>query len=217
MKHGQSEREISILIERYPALAGLRNSIAYAVELMTDAVGQGSQVLVCGNGGSAADSMHIVGELMKGFVLERKLPREFQQQIQRQYPDLADYYIENLQQAIPAVSLVNETALITAFSNDKCADLAIAQQVLGYGKPGDVLLAISTSGNSPNIVHAARIAHIKGMKVISLTGSVGGALGNLSDVLLAVPSQITYQVQEYHLPIYHTLCLAVEKELFSED
>lgn len=216
MKSMQAEKEIAVLIERYPVLSGLRNNLILAAETIIDAIKNGNKVLVCGNGGSAADSMHIVGELMKGFMLERKLTNELQKQIQQQFPDEADYYIKNLQQPIPAISLVNEVALTTAFSNDKCADLVMAQQVLGSGRRGDVLIAISTSGNSANIVHAAKIASVLGLKIISLTGTSGGELANITDILLAVPAQITYQIQELHLPVYHALCLAVEKELFLE-
>lgn len=211
----QTENEIDVLLTRYPALGELRRDLLKAVEWISQAVRSGNKLLVCGNGGSAADSLHIVGELMKGFVLERRLPADFQARFREKFPEESDYYIQNLQQGIPAISLVNETALVTAYSNDNCADLAFAQQVLGYGVSGDILIAISTSGNSANVVHAARVAHIQGMKVIALTGAGGGKLSDLSDVLLAVPSEITYQIQEYHLPIYHALCLAAEKELFS--
>ena len=216
MKSMQAEKEIAVLIERYPVLSGLRNNLILAAETIIDAIKNGNKVLVCGNGGSAADSMHIVGELMKGFMLERKLTNELQKQIRQQFPDEADHYIKNLQQPIPAISLVNEVALTTAFSNDKCADLVMAQQVPGSGRRGDVLIAISTSGNSANIVHAAKIASVLGLKIISLTGTSGGELANITDILLAVPAQITYQIQELHLPVYHALCLAVEKELFLE-
>lgn len=217
MIKSQAEQEITSLIRRYPLLIELRSQLLEAVEVITRAARNGCKLLVCGNGGSAADSMHIVGELMKSFVLERKLTADQCQRIQAEFPNDAAYYIDNLQQAVPAISLVSEVALATAYSNDKCADLALAQQVLGYGKPGDVLLAISTSGNSANVVHAAKIARVQGVRVISLTGAGGGKLAAVSDVLLAVPVKETYQIQELHLPIYHALCLATEQELFGEE
>lgn len=207
--------EIDVLIERYPALEPMRETITAAIELTAECYRSGGKVMTCGNGGSAADSLHIVGELMKSFVLKRKIAPELQAALKEQWGADADYYIENLEGSMPALSLVNEVSLITAYSNDKAPDLAFAQQVLGHGRPGDILLAISTSGNSANVLHAARIARTMGVKVISLTGEGGGKLRELSDVLLAVPSTVTYQIQEYHLPIYHTLCLALEAEFFS--
>lgn len=209
-------RKISLLLERYPALEQMQSSLTMAVELISDSYMQGGKLLVCGNGGSAADSLHIVGELMKGFTLKRELRPELQTKLKNLWGDQASYYIDNLQRALPAISLVSEIGLTTAYSNDNAADLVFAQQVLGYGKAGDVLLGISTSGNSDNVVHASRIAKTLGIKVISLTGAGGGKLKGLSDVLLAVPSSITYQVQEYHLPIYHTICLSLESEFFEE-
>ena len=214
MLKGKSLNEVNILMERYPALEIIRAQLIEAIESMVQCVENGGKILVCGNGGSAADSLHIVGELMKSFVLKRKLSPAQQEALQDQFPDYAEYYIENLQGAIPAISLVNEVSLMTAYGNDKAADLVFAQQVLGYGRSGDVLLAISTSGNSVNVLHAARVAKTAGMRVISLTGADGGKLEALSDILLSAPSSETYQIQEYHLPIYHTICLALEKEFF---
>ncbi len=207
-------KELQVLLSRYPALEPLSDNLYKSVELITESIANGGKILVCGNGGSASDSLHIVGELMKSFVLKRNISDDLRDKIVRLYPDEAEYYINNLQGAIPAISLVNEVALITAFGNDQSSELAFAQQVLGYGKPGDVLIAISTSGNSANVLHAARIARIMGVHVISLTGQGGGKLKDLSDVLLNVPSNITYQIQEYHLPVYHALCLALEQEFY---
>lgn len=209
-------QEIRLLTDRYPALVGIYQDLVQAVEVLDRCCEQGGKILVCGNGGSAADSLHIVGELMKGFVLKRPICPDLQTALRQIAPEEADYYIQNLQQGLPAVSLVNEVALLTAYSNDKTADLVFAQQVLGYGKAGDVLLNVSTSGNSVNVLHAAKVAKALGLKIISLTGEGGGKLKMLSDVLLSVPSNITYQIQEYHLPIYHTICLALEKQFFSE-
>lgn len=207
-------KELQVLLSRYPALEPLNDNLYKSVELIAESVANGGKMLVCGNGGSASDSLHIVGELMKSFVLKRNISDELRNKIAFSYPDEAEYYINNLQGALPAISLVNEVALITAFGNDQSSELAFAQQVLGYGKPGDVLIAISTSGNSANVLHAARIARILGVNVISLTGQGGGKLKDLSDVLLNVPSNITYQIQEFHLPVYHALCLALEQEFY---
>ncbi len=215
MKDG-TRREIDILLERYPVLVDMRDRLTACVELMSGCFRAGGKLLVCGNGGSAADGMHMVGELMKGFVLERKLPEGMQDELRAWFPDDAAYYIANLQKALPAISLSGEISLTTAYGNDRTADLVFAQQVLGYGRAGDVLLAISTSGTSANVVHAARIAGVIGMKVVSLTGRGGGALAALSDVLLDMPSDVTHQVQELHLPVYHMLCLALEQEMFGE-
>lgn len=210
----QAKREIDIVIERYPCLECLRDQLLQSVEQMKDAYFHGGKILTCGNGGSAADSLHIVGELMKSFVAKRSIPDELSKKISEKFPEDAPLYLENLQGAIPSISLVNEVSLMTAFGNDKSSELVFAQQVLGYGKRGDVLIAISTSGNSANVLHAAKIAKCMGIHVISLTGESGGKLKELSDILLAVPSNITYQIQELHLPIYHALCLAIEAEVF---
>lgn len=212
----QSLQEIQILINRYPSLEGMRNNLIEAVQTLRDCFSSGGKLLTCGNGGSAADSLHIVGELMKSFARNRKVSPDLQEKLREQWGDIAEYYIENLQRTLPANSLVNEVSLLTAYGNDNTSDLAFAQQVMGYGREGDVLLGISTSGNSQNVLHAARIARTLGMTVISLTGESGGKLKELSDVLLAVPSTVTYQIQEYHLPIYHTICLVLESEFFEE-
>ena len=206
--------EITLLLNRYPALKILRGHLVRAVEELVWTFSNGGKLLICGNGGSAADSLHITGELMNSFVKRRPLSEDVILRFREQFPEVAEYYINNLQGALPAISLVSESALMTAYGNDNTADLVFAQQVFGYGKANDVLLAISTSGNSGNVLHAARVARAMGLKVIGLTGEKGGALAELSDILLNVPSGITYQIQEMHLPIYHTLCLAVEAELF---
>lgn len=207
-------REVEILIERYPTLAQLKTPLVDCVELLKSAFENGDKLLACGNGGSAADSLHIVGELMKDFRMARPLPAELTANLRAQFPDEADYYAGNLQGALPVISLVSEISLTTAYGNDRASDLAFAQQVIGYGKPGDVLLAISTSGNSANVLHAVRIAKAMGLKIVSLTGETGGKLKELSDILINVPSKVTYQIQELHLPVYHMLCLALETELF---
>ena len=207
-------KELNGLVMRYPALEECRESIAAAVALLENAFRAGGKLLVCGNGGSASDALHIVGELMKGFVLPRALSEGEKAALRAAGDDgtLACH----LQGALPAVAIGVETALQTAYANDAEPRLAFAQQVYGLGKEGDVLLAISTSGNSQNCIHAAVAARAKGMKVISLTGMGGGRLAPLSDVCIAVPEKETYKVQEYHLPIYHAMCLALERRFFGE-
>ena len=210
------ETELNQLFGRYPALEACRQEIEAAYELLRGCFAAGGRLLVCGNGGSAADSLHIVGELMKGFALSRKLSADWEEKFKQVCPEMAPYLMENLQGALPAISLVSETALSTAYANDQAPDLSFAQQVLGQGKAGDVLLCISTSGNSTNVLYAAAVARAMELRVIGLAGQGGGRLKGLSDVCICAPSRITYQIQEYHLPIYHALCLALEREFFGE-
>ena len=206
---------IDNLIDRYPQLEDCQ--IKEAIEMVIDCYKQKKKLLICGNGGSAADALHIVGELMKGFLLPRKINEDKERQIKEMFPEISKYLIENLQEALPAISLVSETALLTAYANDQTPDLSFAQQVLGYGDTKDILIAISTSGNSENVIYAAKMAKVQGMKVISFTGRQGGKLRDISDILINVPSDETFIIQEYHLPIYHTLCAAVENEMFKEE
>ena len=194
------------LTTRYPALQECREQIQAAFVILSESYHCGGKLLVCGNGGSAADAEHIVGELMKGFHSQRPLSPEEEEK----YGE----YASKLQQALPAISLTQHTALNTAFSNDVAPEMVYAQQVYGYGAPGDVFLGISTSGNSANVVHAARVAREKGLKVLSLTGRSGGELLSISDVCIHVPARETYQVQELHLPVYHALCSMLESEFF---
>lgn len=196
------------LTARYPALSPCRPDIEAAFQIMVDSFRAGGKLLACGNGGSAADAQHIVGELMKSFVLPRHLPEEV-------YRRLDDVYLcANLQGALPAISLIGESALTTAYANDCAPDLAFAQQVLGLGRPGDVLLGITTSGNSKNVLYAAKVARAQGMKTVMLTGAGGGKAAELADAIICVPETETFKVQEYHLPVYHALCLAIEEEFF---
>lgn len=213
----RSKLYISELISRYPKLENIESNIVDAIEIMKESTKNNGKYLICGNGGSAADSDHIVGELMKGFVHNRPISEELKSSLETKFPSEAKYFIDNLQMVISAFSLMSHNALTTAFSNDKAPDLIFAQQVLGYGQKGDILLAISTSGNSKNVVYAAQIAKTLGLKVISLTGNSGGKLRDLSDVLINVPEFETYKIQEYHLPIYHVICLILENEFFGEE
>ncbi|SKC34998.1 D-sedoheptulose 7-phosphate isomerase [[Eubacterium] yurii] len=207
---------IDNLIERYPTLDICKQDILLSVEMLINCYQNKNKLLICGNGGSASDSQHIAGELMKSFRLKRKIPIEIQEQIEDKFPQNSQYYIENLEEPLTAISLVGETSLITAYSNDKAPDLIFAQQVYGLSNAGDILLAISTSGNSKNVLYACEIAQIKDMKIIGLTGQSGGKMSNICDILIKTPEIETYKIQEYHLPIYHTICLALEEEFFGE-
>ena len=164
--------------------------------------------------------MHIVGELMKGFLLPRRIEEcrpEFVAKAQEIFPADVEFFKANLQGALPAMSLVGETSLLTAFANDVSPNLIFAQQIFGIGRRGDVLLAISTSGNSDNVLFAVEVAKIIGLKVIAITGRRGGRLKHLSDVAVCVPADSSHTIQEFHLPIYHMLCIALENEFFGEE
>lgn len=207
---------INVLITRYPDLEPCRDQIERAFILWKDSFTAGRKTLVCGNGGSASDSEHIVGELMKGFVKKRPLGMEFAQEAKSMFGASGEYLAANLQGALPAISLTSQQSLITAIGNDTCYDLVYAQQVYGYGKAGDVLVAMSTSGNAKNVIHAAQVAKLKSMVTIGFTGRDGGELAELCDVTIKVPDIETYRIQERHLAIYHTLCLMLEEAFFSQ-
>lgn len=198
------------LFERYPVLDVCRNDIWNAYETLKVSYENEGKLLVAGNGGSASDSEHIVGELMKGFVKPRKLSEEFGQKLKSVDEQMGKELAEKLQGAMPAIALVDHVALSTAYLNDVDPLLGFAQQINGYGKAGDVFLGISTSGNSKNILYACTIAKAKGLKVIGLTGRDGGKLKEMSDVTIVVPESETFKIQELHLPIYHCLCLMLE-------
>ena len=208
------KKHIDLLCERYPALKSVENDIAMAYRLLEDSYKNGGMLLVAGNGGSAADAEHIVGELMKGFKLPRKPQTDFAEKLIRENAELGAILAENLQGALPAIALDGHLALSTAYMNDCEPLLCFAQQVNGYGKLGDVFLGISTSGNSKNVLYAATTAHAKGMKVIGLTGARDSKLEAMSDVCIKVPQTETYMIQELHLPVYHCLCLMLEDEFF---
>ena len=197
---------------RYPALESIIPEVKKAAELMVDCIKSGNKILLCGNGGSASDCLHIVGELMKEFKIKRPLSDEDKAALKAAGDD--GYIGENLQGAMPAISLVGVTALESAYANDAAPDLGFAQQVFGLGNKGDVLVGITTSGNSKNVIYATKVAKAKGLKTVILTGNGGGKIAGLSDVSLIAPESETYKIQEYHLPIYHNLCLALENEFF---
>jgi len=204
------------LVERYPRLAHLEGDIRKAAECLTACFSDGRKLLICGNGGSGADSDHIACELMKGFEKSRPLKKEAKDRLTGFNSERGKYLAEKLQRGLPAISLSSQTGLITAISNDIDPDLIFAQQVTGYGEAGDVLIAISCSGNSQNILDAAITARANGLKVIGLTGETGGKLGAFCNILINVPGKRTAYIQELHRPVYHTLCRMVEDEIFGE-
>ena len=202
------------LIERYPQLNQVERDIESAYNLMEESYTGGGKMLIAGNGGSASDSEHIVGELMKAFVLPRRLPEEYQNRLKEADAELGKELADKLQGALPAIAVVDHVALSTAYLNDVDPMLGFAQQVNGYGVEGDVFLGISTSGNSKNVLYAWTVAKAKGMKVIGLTGGNGGKLKDMADVAIVVPEKETFKIQELHLPVYHALCLMLEERFF---
>ena len=202
------------LVERYPQLLPVKNEIGKAAECLIKCFQEGRKLLVCGNGGSCADSDHIAGEFMKSFEQKRPLAEKLKKELFSVDNERGKYLSEKLQQGFPAISLTAHSALISAIANDTDADLVFAQQVVGYGNPGDVLIGISTSGNSKNVLDGAITAKAKGMVVIGLTGETGGRMKTYCDILINVPGRSTAFVQELHLPVYHTLCLIVESAFF---
>ena len=208
-------KHINLLGERYPSLESVKDDIVAAYLLVEECYENGGKLLVAGNGGSAADAEHIVGELMKGFKLPRKPKADFVEKLVAENHELGSVLAENLQGALPAIALEGHHALSTAYMNDCEPLLCFAQQVNGYGKSGDVFLGISTSGNSKNVLFAAITAHARGMKVIGLTGAKDSKLKDMSDVCIKAPQTETYMIQELHLPIYHCLCLMLEDKFFA--
>lgn len=210
-------KHIEVLVNRYPVLNSVKDEIVEAYFLLVESYKNEGKLLIAGNGGSAADAEHIVGELMKGFKLPRKLNENFTDKLISENEELGTVLAESLQGALPAIALDGHPALSTAYMNDCEPLLCFAQQANGYGKAGDVFLGISTSGNSKNILYAATTAHAKGMKVIGLTGAKDSKLTQMSDVCIKVPQTETYMIQELHLPVYHCLCLMLEDEFFGEN
>ena len=202
------------LLTRYPALTGCCAEIVQAANMMLAAYQNGGKILVCGNGGSCADSDHIVGELMKGFLLMRNMNGEQAAQFRKALGEDAEEMIEKLQCGIPAISLPAQSAVLSAFANDVDAELMYAQLVFGYAKPGDLLIGLSTSGNSKNVVAAAKVAKAMGIATLALTGAKESKLSELCDCTVRVPEAETFKVQELHLPVYHYLCASLEQRLF---
>lgn len=201
-------------VKRYPELECLKINIIAAFNLMSKTYDNKGKLLICGNGGSASDADHIVGELMKGFKLKRSIDEEFAKKIKDYNYEKGSKLAMNLQGALPAIALHNHAALNTAFLNDVDGEFGFAQQVFGYGCAGDTFLGITTSGNSKNVIDALLVAKALGMNTIALTGGTGGEIAKMCDVCIRVPENETYIIQEKHLPIYHCLCLMLEQKYF---
>ena len=210
------EQHINLLLKRYPVLSEIRQSIIDAYFVLEECYETGGKLLVAGNGGSAADAEHIAGELMKRFKLQRPVPAEYAHKLIEIDPERGPGLAKNLECSLPAIPLVAHEALTTAYINDVDGLGVFAQQLLGFGKAGDVFLGISTSGNSRNIMNATVVARASGMKVIGLTGKTGGELAKVSDIAIKVPETETYMIQELHLPVYHCLCLMLEDRFFGK-
>ncbi len=197
-----------------PALVEFADAIGASFELLRSSLERGGQVLVCGNGGSASDSEHIAGELAKPCAIDRPLSREQRDALFAQGDD--GYLADNLQQGLPVWPLVSQAALITAILNDQGGDLIFAQQVMAYGRAGDVLWALSTSGNSANVVHALRVARALGLKTLGFTGPADSELSEICDVVVSLPGANVPAVQHSHQLVYHALCLALEAQWYSQ-
>ena len=211
-----NNKHIETLVERHPALATCKASILAAYNLLEEVYTAGRKLLVCGNGGSASDCEHIVGELMKEFKLKREVYQDQAEAMKLIDPELGGVLAAHLQGALPAITLTGHSSLTTAFMNDSLPELIFAQQVNGYGKAGDALMGISTSGNSKNVLYAAVAAKAKGLHVIGLTGQRECRLAQLADVCIQVPEAETYKIQELHLPVYHCLCMMLEEHFFGK-
>lgn len=210
------EKHLQTLLSRYPSLVCCQESIIKAYQLIEQSYISGNKLLVAGNGGSAADSEHIVGELMKSFKLPRPIDPTIASNCKNIDPELGGIMAQHLQGTLPAIALTGHLGLSTAYMNDCVPELVFAQQMLGFGQSGDTFLAISTSGNSKNIIYAAIVAKAKGLKIIGLTGSKPSRLAELADVCIQVPETETYKIQELHLPVYHSLCIMLEDRFFRQ-
>lgn len=207
---------VNLLLERYPELVNQKENIVVAYRILESSYQNGGKLLIAGNGGSAADAEHIVGELMKGFENPRKLSEEYKNRLISVDKELGTVLGDKLQKGLPAIALDGHIALSTAYMNDCEPLLCFAQQVNGYGMENDVFLGISTSGNSKNVLFAATVAKAKGMKVIGLTGAKDSRLSEIADITIRSSQIRTYMIQEHHLPIYHCLCLMLEDRFFGE-
>lgn len=208
------QKHIDLLIERYPVLRECEQSIVDAYLIMEECYVNDGKLLIAGNGGSAADSEHIAGELMKRFKTPRPVTPEFAEKLKSIDPVRGENLAHNLERGLMAIPLVAHEALSTAYINDVDGLGVFAQQLFGFGRPGDVFLGISTSGNSKNVMSATVVARALGLKVIGLTGAKGGELADVADVVIKVPENETYMIQELHLPVYHCLCLMLEDRFF---
>ena len=206
--------ELVTLQQRYPDIESCIPSVAEAYHVLRTTFSSGGKLLICGNGGSASDSDHIVGELMKGFELKRPIGANLRARLTQIGQERGAYLADRLQGALPTISLSSHAALSTAISNDVAGDMVFAQQVLGYGQKGDALIGISTSGNSANILNALHVAQALEFNTIGLTGKSGGAMRSLCHTTICVPYERTLEIQERHLAIYHALCLMLEQDFF---
>lgn len=211
------QKHIDVLIERYPQLDYVKQSIIDAYYIMEECYEKDGKLLIAGNGGSAADSEHIAGELMKRFETPRPVPVDFGNKLKEIDPIRGDDLAKNLERSLMAIPLVAHEAMTTAYINDVDGYGVFAQQLYGFGRKGDVFLGISTSGNSKNVMSATVVARALGIKVIALTGKDGGELAKVADVAIIVPENCTYMIQELHLPIYHCLCLMLESRFFENE
>jgi D-sedoheptulose 7-phosphate isomerase len=211
---GNNMEHLNQLIDRYPLLINEKNDISAAFEIIKESYKNGGKLLIAGNGGSASDAEHIAGELMKTFSKKRKLPDSFITDIEKVDSQIAQYLIPRLQPGLPAIALSGHASLNTACINDIDGNITFAQQVYGYGKKEDVLLGITTSGNSKNVLYACAVAKAKNLKIIALTGKGGGKIKHYADVCICVPETETYKIQELHLPVYHILCMMLEDYFF---
>ena len=205
---------IEELISRYPVLECCKEGILTAVDKIIKSYENGGKVLICGTGGSSSDSGHIVGELMKGFLKMRPIADAQRAEMKQNNPSISDEIINALQGSLPAINLTENSALISAFTNDVDPLLSYAQQVMGYGKAGDILIGISTSGNAVNVFDAFQVAKALGVVTIALTGKDGGKLKSAADVNIIVPEKETFKIQELHLPVYHCICAMVEEHFY---
>lgn len=203
---------VNELIRRYPTLLQCKKNITEAIKILEKCICNGNKIFVCGNGGSASDADHIVGELMKSFILPRPIDKNIKIELEKM--EGGKELAKNLQGTIPCINLTQHNALSTAFNNDVNPQLSFAQQLYGYGEKNDVLIGISTSGNSENVVYAAKVAKAKKIHVIGLTGKRDSKLTKISDITIQVPEEETYKIQELHLPIYHCICLELEKKFW---
>lgn len=208
------QKHIVLLVQRYPVLQACAEDIEKAYRILEECYTHDGKLLIAGNGGSAADSEHIAGELMKRFKIPRPVPASFAQKLREADPVRGPELAKNMEQGLMTIPLVAHEALSTAYINDVDGLGVFAQQLYGFGRPGDVFLGISTSGNSRNVMSATVVARALGLKVIGLTGAKGGELASVADVAIRVPETETFMIQELHLPVYHCLCLMLEERFF---
>lgn len=208
------QKHLELFCERYPTLVPIKEDILNTYTILEECYKNGGKLLIAGNGGSAADAEHIVGELMKKFKISRPVPETLAEKLEIIDPVIGKQLANDLEQGLMAIPLVAHEALTTAYLNDVGSLSVYAQQLYGYGRPGDVFLGISTSGNSQNILYATVLAKAIGMKTIGLTGRAGGNMSKLANITIRVPADETYMIQELHLPVYHCLCLMLEEYFF---